>query len=182
LKELFGNGWFVRVVLVLWLVSAVFVLFLLGRIDWIVHGELYGYGLQFSPEWAVPYWGVLRAIQLFLAVPVVFSVVCLGLDVWSCIKDRRGGRGVAGVERKPVASVKPLKKSVREVVGENHMLVSCPKCHKVFSKPLVMLDFSGGKTRLVNVCPYCNHVLGSAEEAEKEGIGVFDLEEKKVEH
>jgi len=27
-----------------------------------------------------------------------------------------------------------------------------------------MLDFSGGKTRLVNVCPYCNYILGTAEE------------------
>jgi len=45
-----------------------------------------------------------------------------------------------------------------------------------------MLDFSGGKTRLVNVCPYCNYVLGSTEEVEKEDVGVFDLEKKKVEH
>jgi uncharacterized Zn-finger protein len=158
-----------------------FVLFLLGRIDWIVHGELYGYGLQFSPEWAVPYWGVLRAIQLFLAVPVVFSVVCLGLEVWVSVRDRRGERGV--VERKPIEPVKPLKKGAREVAGENHMLVSCPKCRRVFSKPLVMLDFSGGKTRLVNVCPYCNHVLSrEGEETEKEDVGVMGLDEEEAEH
>jgi uncharacterized protein with PIN domain len=35
-----------------------------------------------------------------------------------------------------------------------------------------MLDFGGGKTKLVNVCPYCNHVLeGMEEEAEKEDVG-----------
>jgi len=45
-----------------------------------------------------------------------------------------------------------------------------------------MLAFSGGKTGLVNVCPYCNHVLGSAEEAEKVDVGVFDLEKKEVGH
>jgi uncharacterized Zn-finger protein len=50
-----------------------------------------------------------------------------------------------------------------EVVRENHMFISCPKCKRVFGRPLVMLDFSGGKTRFVNVCPYCNHVLGTAE-------------------
>ena len=63
---------------------------------------------------------------------------------------------------------------------DNHMLVSCPKCKRVFGKPLVMLDFSRGRVRLVNVCPYCNHVLGSADAGEKErnGVRVRDLEEE----
>ena len=176
LKELFGDGWFVRVVLVLWLVSAVFVLFLLGQVDWIVHHELYDFGLQFSSEWAVGYWGVLRAIYLFLAVPVAFSVVYFGLEVWRFVRGRRGGF----VERKSVQPVKPVSRV--KGLEQNHMLVSCPKCRRVFSKPLVMLDFSGGKTRLVNVCPYCNHVLNrEGGEAEKEDVGVVDLDEEKVE-
>ena len=43
-----------------------------------------------------------------------------------------------------------------------------------------MLDFSRGRVRLVNVCPYCNYVLGSADAGEKErdGVGVRDLEEE----
>jgi len=40
------------------------------------------------------------------------------------------------------------------------MIVSCPSCKKTFGKPLVMLDFSGGKPGLVNTCPYCNARLG----------------------
>jgi len=49
-----------------------------------------------------------------------------------------------------------------------------------------MLDFSGGKTRLVNVCPYCSHVLGSADNSEVEkrkngGIEFVDLDRRKVE-
>ncbi|MBS7281189.1 MAG: hypothetical protein KIH09_15340, partial [Candidatus Freyarchaeota archaeon] len=139
------------------------------------------FGLQFSPEWAVGYWGFLRAIQLFLAVPLVLSVVCLGLECWGSVRGRRGGRVVACVERKPVEPVKPLKKSVK-ALEQNHMLVSCPKCRRVFSKPLVMLDFSGGKTRLVNVCPYCNHVLSrEGEEAEKDDVRVADFREEEVE-
>jgi len=39
------------------------------------------------------------------------------------------------------------------------MGISCPKCRRVFGKPLIMLDFGDRKARLVNVCPYCNHVL-----------------------
>ena len=41
----------------------------------------------------------------------------------------------------------------------NELLISCPNCTKVFNRPLVMLDFSSGNARLVNICPYCNHNL-----------------------
>jgi uncharacterized Zn-finger protein len=165
-KGLLDNDWFVRAVLVLWLVSAVFVLFLLGKIDWVVHHELYNYGLQFSSEWASYYWGFLSSIYVFFAVPIVLSVSYFGLKVWRFI---RGGRVV--VSRKPLQPSKPIGRGVK-AVEQNHMVISCPKCKKVFSKPLVMLDFGGGKTKLVNVCPYCNHVLeGMEEEAEKEDVG-----------
>ena len=177
-----SNGWFVRVVLVLWLVSAAFIVFLLGKVDWIVHHDLYGFGLQFSPEWAVVYWAVFRMIYVFLAAPIVLSALYFGLEIWRFV---RGGRGhvVRAEAQKPV---KPLMAWPKAAVAEqNHMLISCPKCKRVFSKPLVMLDFSGGNTRLVNVCPYCNHVLGCTEEGaekkENDSVGFVDLERRRVE-
>ena len=173
-KSLFDGYWFVRVVLALWLVSGVFVLFLLGRIDWVVHDQLYDFGLQFSFVWATPYWSFLRLVYVCLAFPSVLSGVVL---VFSFMKRGGGRRVVRREESKPSGAVQPLR--------ENHMVVSCPGCKKVFSKPLVMLDFGGGKTRLVNVCPYCNHVLGSAEEekGEDSDIGVLDLDrEKEIRH
>jgi uncharacterized Zn-finger protein len=171
-KGLVDNGWFVRVVLAVWLVSVVFVVFLLLRVDWIVHHELYGFGLQFSLDWAVGYWVALRVIFVFLAVPVVLSCFYFCLLVLCFVGGRRG-RVKPVVERKPSVE--------RRVVEQNHMLVSCPKCRRVFGKPLVMLDFSGGKTRLVNVCPYCGHVLGSADErAGGVDVGVLDFEERRV--
>ena len=57
------------------------------------------------------------------------------------------------------------------------MIIACPKCKKVFSRPLVMLDFGGGKPKLVNVCPYCNQALGSTDEKQGLEFGV-DLEDK----
>ncbi|MEM0120845.1 MAG: hypothetical protein QW688_05330, partial [Thermoprotei archaeon] len=80
-KELLDNGWFVRVVLVLWLVSAVFVVFLLGRLDWVVHHELYDFGLQFSLEWALGYWATVRMIYVFLATPIFLSATYFVLEV-----------------------------------------------------------------------------------------------------
>lgn len=161
------NGfWFVRVVLVLWLVSSGFVVFLLLKIDDVVHHQLYGFGLQFSFVWAEPYWAFLRLVYLCLGVPMVLSGVVLVLGFLG-----RGG----GVERRVV--VRREKVEGEKNVG-NHLLASCPKCKKVFGKPLVMLDFEGGKTRLVNVCPYCNFILGSANENVE--VGIVDLQEREV--
>jgi outer membrane biosynthesis protein TonB len=57
-------------------------------------------------------------------------------------------------EEKP----KPAKKA--STANRN----TCPTCKKTFTQPLVMLDFENGKSKLVNVCPYCNQVLGDADQ------------------
>jgi len=154
LKDWVCSSTSVKVAIILWLVSAGFVVFLLGQIDTIVHKVLYNYGLQFSDAWAIPYWGLLRSIYIFLAVPSFLSGALLVLGI-----RKRGG----GERRTIKHEEKPLSSKPQPVV-DNHLYVTCPKCRKVFSKPLTMLDFSNGKTRLVNVCPYCSHILGSADE------------------
>lgn len=146
--------WFVKAVLALWLASVVPVLLLLSRIDSIVHGDLYNFGLQFSVAWADPYWTALHLIYVSLAVPAVFSVVVLIVGL--------KGTGEGATRATTQAGAK-LSTQAR-VVRENSMLIRCIKCGKVFGKPLTMLDFSNGKPRLANVCPYCNHVLGSADD------------------
>ena len=168
------NGWFARIVLVFWLVCAVFLVFLLRKIDWIVHHELYNFGLQFSEDWALEYWATFRVIFTILAFSACFSAGYFVLDVMHFIKGRRYGT----VKREPVEPVRRVKRDVKGV-EQNHMLISCPKCKKVFSKPLVMLDFSSGRSRLANVCPYCNFVLGWGE-AEERNVGVLNPEERKV--
>ena len=177
-KSLLDNSWLIRVVLVLWLVSAIFVVLLLGRVDWFVHHELYNYGLQFSIEWASVYWANLRMIYVFLGIPICLSGLYFVLDAWRFISMRQS---VGAVEYKPSIPEKPVQRVRQEAkaVEQNHMLISCPKCKKVFSKPLVMLDFSTGKSRLVNVCPYCNYVLSSEESSEPD-VGVLDFEKRKV--
>ncbi len=46
-----------------------------------------------------------------------------------------------------------------------------------------MLNFESGKNKLVNVCPYCNHVLGNAEN-EKSSKNDFQItdSDKKLTH
>jgi uncharacterized Zn-finger protein len=171
LKEVLEDSSFVRIVLVFWLVSGVFVLFLLGRIDHIIHGDLYDFGLQFSPVWATPYWAFLRLTYVCLAGPSVLSAIALGLDFWKKFRSKNHVSG--SVVKRAGVKVQPLK--------ENSMLVSCPSCNKTFRKPLVMLDFGSGKAKLVNTCPYCNAKLGEGyvKEDEKDvEVGVLGSDEK----
>jgi len=56
------------------LFSTVGVFFCLLMIDWIIHRALYDYGLQFSLEWADPYWFLKRVSFAFLCGIAVCSV------------------------------------------------------------------------------------------------------------
>jgi len=188
-------GWLSYIVLGVWIVNAILVAFLLTRIDSIVHGQLYAYGLQFSHNWADPYWDSVRLIYVFMGVPTALSAIVLGIvltrnrkitkEYFARLRNRRQKVAVEAqkvkVETEDEAEEIPVVRSSREpelpaepyepemeVINgveakeNNGLLISCPHCKKVFNRPLVMLDFSSGKTRLVNICPYCNHTLGEA--------------------
>ena len=212
-------GWLSYIVLGVWIINSGLIIFLITRVDSIVNGQLYGYGLQFSHNWADPYWASLNLIYVFMGMPMVLSTVVLGiiLDRKIQIKGLKGKQlpKLKIRQKKPVeAQLKPqdeepeaetatatedeeetLEEEVlqeptepteptppetlepetepyepkMEVIDEvdakenGGLLISCPRCKKVFNRPLVMLDFSSGKTRLVNICPYCSHTLGEAE-------------------
>jgi len=187
--------WLSYLNLVVCIVSALVVTFYLTKIDSVVHVQLYQYGLQFSMDWAAPYWNSVQLIYLALGFPTVISIAVLGLRL---IRSRKNATGHFAKTRTPVAKQKenfeiPKFKTgiaVREEElvavtaeqesehseerdanpksqGANGLLVSCPSCSKVFNRPLVMLDFSRGETRLVNICPYCNHTLGVASPEKK---------------
>jgi len=198
-------GWLSYIVLGVWIVNAVLILFLFTRIDSIVHGQLYAYGLQFSRNWADPYWASVNLIYVFMSVPVALSSIVLGLVF---VRNRKfKGKHIAKLsfrrqkvaveEQKPkmenatvaeevtvesapqkteeseplVEPYEPKMEVINEVEAKENnggLLISCPSCKKVFNRPLVMLDFSSGKTRLVNICPYCNHTLGEASDQKKD--------------
>jgi DNA-directed RNA polymerase subunit RPC12/RpoP/uncharacterized membrane protein len=164
---------FARITLILWLVSSAFIIILLGKIDNIVNGDLYNYGLQFSLVWASPYWVFARLIYVLLAIPMIFSFVALA----SGLLNRGNNNGRVRITRR---EVKKENENV-QAAKNNSVLMTCPKCGKLFGRPLTMLNFSSGKTRLVNVCPYCNHILGDAEEGSHDNIHIADPTKQKVE-
>jgi hypothetical protein len=203
-------GWLGYIILGVWIINGVLVSFLLNRIDLIVNGQLYGYGLQYSHEWADAYSASLNLIYVFIGVPIALSSIVLALALR--VRKQRLGYLIRR-EAKPEMEVfvkvpetkvegEAEKEQVLEtqeqtpeteepcieqnqpeilpteaaaekpkVTEDNALVISCPNCGKFFSRPLIMLDFSGGKTRLVNICPFCNHVLGDAFVDKKDGKG-----------
>jgi hypothetical protein len=133
-----SNSWLAKIVLLLWLVSSIFVIFAVSRIDNMVNRQLYNFGLRFSYEWATPYWIFMWTIFVCIALPGAASIGLLLLDVWRRFAPR-----------------KDLSlKSTNQLVP-----VTCPSCKKSFSNTLTMYDFSTGKAELIKTCPFCNTVL-----------------------
>jgi len=95
---------------------------------------------------------------------------------------------VAGSEEaKVVAGSEELKvvagKEEPKIVGNNNADgIHCPNCGKVFSRALVMLDFRGGKHKLVSVCPYCNYVLDTRDEGGLSGVVDMANAREKLTH
>jgi uncharacterized Zn-finger protein len=85
------------------------------------------------------------------------------------------------VESPQIIKEVPVKAQNGDVNG-NVSGISCPNCKRVFGKALVMLDFRGGKNRMVSVCPYCNAVLGytGEERVSNESFHVATPDEKII--
>jgi len=171
-----------RLIIVFSFFSSAFGLFLLYKLDYLVHGDLYNYGLQFSYNWILPMWTFERLLGFCFILPVVFGAGALVWDFRRSRKCKLVVKHVKPVEQKPqVAPLQVNNNGVKaQALRENSMVISCPSCKKMFGKPLVMLDFSGKEARLVNVCPYCNRILGNAKEkVDKDDIDVGALDYEK---
>ena len=185
LKDMFTGKWFIRLVMISWIICAVSVLVVFKNMEFIVHGQLYSYGLVFSPDWADAYRLLTWLIFVCLGVPIALSGLALASSFLIVeevpkkenITPRKIGppRGVVKVESPQIVKEVPKK-----VENGNCSGISCPNCNRVFGRALVMLDFRGGKNQMVSVCPYCNHVLGHKGEekaaTESINVGTFDEE------
>jgi hypothetical protein len=172
IRQALGGRWFTRIAIITWLISSVSIFVLLKDIELIVHGQLYNYGLVFNAAWADPYRFYTWMIYLCLGLPMALSGIAL---IFSFSKESKIPEKKVMVEQRvavpqpvPRVASQPQQQPVRRVpqMAENGSGggISCPHCHKVFSRALVMLDFRGGKHKLVSVCPYCNYVLGNTSE------------------
>jgi hypothetical protein len=71
----------ISVILIAMAAASLFVMLSLNQINYLVHGDLYDYGLQFSYRWAMPYWvfsGIvfgLSWVNIFIATIITLYVV-----------------------------------------------------------------------------------------------------------
>lgn len=108
----------------------VFVVLMLLRLDWIVNDVLYGYGLVFSVEWAVPYWVALRVAFGLVGFVMVAVLAVVGYGWFKGV--RKEGEGVVFLCRSCGKAWKLVDRSVR-VRGELpkfKVVKSCPSCNE----------------------------------------------------
>lgn len=185
LRRVISGSWFIRLVMISWIICAVAIYVLFKNMELIVHGQLYYYGLISSPDWADPYRIYTWLIYISLGAPAALSGIALVSSFFKVEKVPQKQSIVPRRTRPPQGNVKmeprPTVREVPQTDGKvNSNGISCPQCKKVFGRALVMLDFRSGKNRMVSVCPYCNHVLGyTSEERDTNGKKSFAVEYAK---
>jgi len=168
------------------LAATVSVAYTLTLYDKIVHGQLYNYGLQFSVEWANPYWTLMRTMQILLAVIAISTVINTIFTVRKYASRKEPSEKVAS-SQKPAQTVPPItstaeKKTIPPSLKASTVpaapsatavpteplssdipgLRRCSHCGKTYTQPLRMLDFQGDRPRIVNICPFCNEIMPTA--------------------
>lgn len=153
------------------LIAAVSVAYLLMIIDSIVHHQLYEFGLEFSYDWANPYWMFLRTSLALLGLIAVASSMNITYLFWKKL-------------RKP-----ELAKPVEEATKAEEVLVregepslfQCTSCRRSITHPLRMLDFHSQSPKVINVCPFCNAMVVAVSYARSKGeVTTAEEEQEKI--
>lgn len=149
---------------------AVAAVVLLFQLDHVVNGVLYGYGLQFSLEWATLYWtfirftmGLVACMAGLNAFLIVYMVLSHQVTPPIKVRATAANPAVTTVSKDAVSAKEPGQDGVDVLV----LPMVCNSCGRVFTQPLSMFDFKSGKARLVHACPYCNAVLAVSGNAKK---------------
>jgi hypothetical protein len=154
-----------RAVLVMWIVVSGLMLFLLNGIDIIVNGELYNFGLQLSADWLLPYWTYIRLIYALLGLSIIISIITLSIGFVG--NRKQVAENLTSKPLKPQLGISRQSKTKKEnrtsPEGGSGRLISCSACGRKIARTMTLLSYIGGKPRLVNVCPYCNHPLDNHE-------------------
>ena len=91
-KSLYNENWFkdlfssnyklvISLFLPLSIIASILCYYLLQFVDLIVHGDLYGYGLVFSYDWAGEYWNLTGSIRTYLIITLFLLVTSLFLTI-----------------------------------------------------------------------------------------------------
>lgn len=118
------------------LIAAVSLVYLWVTIDNIVNQVLYEFGLQFSYDWANPYWMFLRVSMVLLGLIIVAALMNITYFFWKKLKE-------------PVLvtrMVKRVEKENEDLQGPSEAsLYQCTSCGRSVAQPLK-----------IDTCPFCN--------------------------
>lgn len=165
---------------ILALISAVSVAYLLTLIDSIVHNQLYQFGLNFSYDWADPYWMVLKASLALLGLTAAAASMNITYFFWKKVtkpqvrKTKVRGQEVSGVaEEEAKAEVTPQDAAMPS-------LFRCTSCGRSITHPLRMLDFNSQRPKMINICPFCNATVVPASYTYSEEVTSAEEEIRKT--
>jgi hypothetical protein len=121
------------------LIACGLVIFFLMTVDSIVHGVLYQHGLQFSYDWANPYWLFFRTALTLIALIALAASTNIALSFWESLKQPTLTR-IAETPTQPLI-VQPEPEPGPE------LLFQCTSCRNKTANPL---RFN------IYFCPSCN--------------------------
>lgn len=162
---------------ILALIAAVSVAYLLTIIDSIIHNQLYQFGLQFSYDWAYPYWMILRSCQILLGLTAAVASINLTYFLWKRLKMPE----TAKVAEEAKIAEEVAKAEVVPRGAGIPSLYQCTSCGRSITHPLRMLDFHAQRPKMINICPFCNATVVPASYAySKEEVKPTEEEEEKI--
>jgi len=110
-------------ILLVWATMSLITMFLMLQIDGIVHGDLYRYGLQFSAQWAVPYW-TIAGIILTLGWSSIVSALALQLYIFVSWRREIESENLALERARHLLEGSEQKASFREENKDTHVSAS----------------------------------------------------------
>jgi len=116
--------------------------FLLLYLDWIVHNTLYNYGLEFSSDWAIGYWTVLRIILGLLAFSIAASTI---VGIVSYKKAKEDTKKTVFVCKSCGHALTELKGSfsIKDTLPKFEVLEKCPLCNQKLLDELLVSNSAG---------------------------------------
>jgi hypothetical protein len=135
------------------LIAAGSVAYLLLTIDTIVNYQLYQFGLQFSYDWANPYWLFIRMSLALLGIVAATASFNIAFFFW---KRLRKPKVLNAIQEE--ANVQQKEARVEEAAQDERapLLFQCSSCGRSITHPLRLLEFHSQKPEMINVCPFCN--------------------------
>lgn len=135
------------------IVAAGSVAYLLLTIDTIVNYQLYQYGLEFSLDWANPYWLFMRMSLALLGIVAATASINIAFIFWK----KLGKPKVLKTTEKEMHLQQKETREEEEVQSEMEpSLFQCSSCGRSITHPLRLLDFHSQKPEMISICPFCN--------------------------